>query len=171
MINKKKLADKTEKSNQKPVTLHPIVIENRTIAKTFWAKAWCENVDTFSDFKNRLARGRTYVRNKSVIDLKITKGEIKAQVMGASVYEVTIAVKPIKEASWKTFIEKCAGMIASLSDLLLGKFPSAVKEMINEAGLFPTQDELTMQCSCPDLSASGGGTPRQAAMGPLWPVP
>src|SRR5262245_33741827 len=52
----------------------PIVIEGRKIATTFWGDAWCKNLERYSDFANRLGRGRSYVRNGLVIDLQIETG-------------------------------------------------------------------------------------------------
>jgi hypothetical protein len=43
--------------------LRPVKIEGRKIARTFWGEAWCGNLERYSDFENRLPRGRTYVRN------------------------------------------------------------------------------------------------------------
>src|SRR5450755_2983776 len=68
--------------------MSPVAIDGRKIAKTFWGAAWCDNLERYSDYANRLPRGRTYVRNGSVIDLQITEGEVQAQVMGSSLYEV-----------------------------------------------------------------------------------
>src|SRR5213596_2670847 len=70
----------------------PVIVEGRAIAKTFWGKAWCDNLERYSDFENRLPRGRTYVRNGSVIDLQIEKGKVKALVSGSSIYTVAISV-------------------------------------------------------------------------------
>ncbi len=28
----------------------PVIVEGRTIAKTFWGKAWCENLERYRDF-------------------------------------------------------------------------------------------------------------------------
>src|ERR1035438_7246004 len=64
-------------------SVSPVVIAGRTIARTFWGKAWCDNLERYSDFENRLPRGRTYVRNGSVIDLQIAAGEIKTPVSGS----------------------------------------------------------------------------------------
>ena len=44
--------------------------------QSFWGKAWCDNLERYSDFANRLPRGRTYVRNGSVIDLQIARGKV-----------------------------------------------------------------------------------------------
>ena len=41
----------------------PIEILGRKIAATFWGESWCRHLERFSDFANRLPRGRTYVRN------------------------------------------------------------------------------------------------------------
>ncbi len=75
-------------AGRRAMPVSPVVIEGRTIVKTFWGKAWCENLERYSDFANRLPRGRTYVRNGSVIDLQIAPGEIKALVSGSEIYEV-----------------------------------------------------------------------------------
>ncbi len=130
----------------------PIVIQGRTIASTFWGKAWCNNLETYSDFENRLPRGRTYVRNGSVVDLKMSKGNIVARVSGSSLYTVKIDVKPLSPDKWKTITCECAGGIDSLVELLSGKLSSAVMEIITrkESGLFPTPKEISMKCSCPD---------------------
>jgi len=65
-----------EKTAQAGACRLPIVIDGRTIAKTFWGKAWCENLESYSDYANRLPRGRTYVRNGSVVHLEIKPGKI-----------------------------------------------------------------------------------------------
>jgi len=151
---KQKTAQHIKSSTKKGEKLQPIAIEGRLIAKTFWGKAWCENLESYSDFENRLPRGRTYVRNGSVIDLQITKGKIVAQVMGSSLYRIAIEIKPMMEAKWKTLVKACAGKIDSLIELLQGKFSKAVMEVITqkEGGLFPKPQEITMNCSCPDYA-------------------
>ena len=62
--------------------LAPIEVEGRIIASSFWGKAWCDNLEAYSDFANRLPRGRTYVRNGSVIDLSIARGQVTAWSAG-----------------------------------------------------------------------------------------
>src|SRR3990167_6369331 len=74
---------------------HPVssvAIDGRAIAKTFWGKAWCDNLERYSDFSNRLPRGRTYVRNGAVLDLQIAPGEVKALVSGSRIYKVAVKV-------------------------------------------------------------------------------
>jgi len=130
----------------------PVLIEGRTIVKTFWGKAWCENLERYSDFDNRLPRGRTYVRNGSVIDLQIGPGEIRALVSGSEIYKVAVKVAPVAKKRWKSICEDCAGAIDSLVELLQGRFSKSVMERVcrENTGLFPSPDEIRLSCSCPD---------------------
>ena len=52
-----------KKMAAKGQVLAPIKLDGRSIANTFWGKAWCDNLEAYSDYANRLPRGRTYVRN------------------------------------------------------------------------------------------------------------
>jgi len=132
--------------------LRPVVIEGRAIAKTFWGKAWCDNLEAYSDFENRLPRGRAYVRNGSVIDLKIEPGKVRALVMGSSLYKVEIGIATLPDTHWKSLTKECTGSIASLVELLQGKFSKAVMERICQpkTGLFPAPKDIQLNCSCPD---------------------
>ena len=130
----------------------PITLEGRTIARTFWAKAWCNNLESYSDYANRLPRGRTYVRNGSVVDLQIQTGKVTALVAGSDTYRVDITVRPLEPAPWKAILKECAGRIGSLIELLQGRLSHAVMEVVTRAGtgLFPTPKQITFGCSCPD---------------------
>jgi len=132
----------------------PVVIEGRTIASTFWGRAWCTNLESYSDFENRLPRGRTYVRNGSVVDLKIEKGQIKALVSGSELYEVRIEIAALPKPLWAKLKEQCAGKIGTLVELLQGKLSKAVMERVTDRaeGLFPKPKEIQMRCSCPDYA-------------------
>jgi uncharacterized Zn finger protein len=129
-----------------------VTIEGRTIVQTFWGKSWCENLERYSDFANRLPRGRTYVRNGSVIDLQISSGEIKALVSGSEIYEVAVKVAPVTKVRWRSICKDCAGAIDSLIELLQGRLSKGVMERIcqQNAGLFPSPKEIKLSCSCPD---------------------
>src|SRR6186713_1923713 len=76
----------------------PVVIEGRAIATTFWGKAWCENLESYSDYESRLPRGRTYVRNGSVVDLQIGPLEVTAMVSGSELYKVKISIKTVPKS-------------------------------------------------------------------------
>src|SRR5215470_3593009 len=144
----RKLA-KLKKSGQ---SVAPVKIEGRTIATTFWGKSWCTNLERYSDYANRIPRGRTYVRNGSVLDLQIGKGEITAMVAGSSLYKITIAIAPVKTARWKAICRDCAGTIDSLVELLQGRLAKGVMDRVCREGdgLFPSPTEIKLSCSCPD---------------------
>ncbi len=130
----------------------PINIKGRTIAITFWGKAWCENLESYSDFSNRLPRGRTYVRNGSVIDLQIAEGKVTALVQGSSLYKVEIAIRPMEAAKWRAIVAECSRKIESLVELIQGRLSTSVMSTITnqKSGLFPTPKQIALKCSCPD---------------------
>ena len=144
-----KHAHKLTKRGQK---LAPVKIDGRVIARTFWGQAWCRHLESFSDYANRLPRGRTYVRNGSVLDLQIAPGKIVATIMGSSLYQGTIAITPLPAKRWKAIQAECAGKIDSLVGLLQGRLSDAVMKVITdrEKGLFPLPSEIKLGCSCPD---------------------
>ena len=125
------------------------------IAKTFWGKAWCENLANYSDYASRLPRGGRYVRNGSVIDLQITPGEVRAKVMGSSLFTVSASVTAVPDTQWKTICDDCSGSIDSLVELLQGKLSNALMERICKlgTGLFPSPKEIKIDRSCPDWAS------------------
>jgi uncharacterized Zn finger protein len=132
--------------------ISPVLIDGRKIATTFWGKAWCENLERYSDFENRLPRGRTYVRNGSVIDLQMSPGTVTALVSGSDIYEIRAEVTAIPKARWRGICRDCTGAIDSLIELLQGRLSTSVMARICEpkTGLFPAANEISFQCSCPD---------------------
>lgn len=154
-----KVADRKRKADaamhklaKKGFVAQPVVTGGRAIAKTFWGKAWCENLERYSDFSNRLPRGRTYVRNGSVIHLEISPGLIEAKVMGSELYDVAIRVAALKPKEWAGLKSRCAGQVASLLDLLGGKLSDGVMALVTnrDRGLFPKPSQISFECSCPD---------------------
>jgi uncharacterized Zn finger protein len=146
---------KIQQLRKKGHPISPVTVEGRAIAKTFWGKAWCENLERYSDFANRLPRGRTYVRNGSVIDLQIASGEVKALVSGSEIYEIVAKITPVTKARWKSICKDCAGAIDSLVELLQGRLSTGVMERIcrEKTGLFPSPNEIQLSCSCPDWAS------------------
>ena len=132
--------------------ISPITIQGRKIASTFWGKAWCENLEAYSDYANRLPRGRSYVRNGSVVHLAITPRKVQARVSGSELYQVTIEIDGLDPARWSQIKSDCAGQIDTLVELLQGKLPRSVIEVITRkpSGLFPAPREIKLRCSCPD---------------------
>ncbi len=133
----------------------PVVITGRAIVTTFWGKAWCDNLESYHDFENRLPRGRTYVRNGSVLDLQIAAREVTAMVSGSSLYRVTVGIDPVPRAQWRSICKDCAGGIDSLVELLQGRLSQGVMERIcrQGLGLFPAPRQIHFECSCPDYAS------------------
>jgi uncharacterized Zn finger protein len=144
----KKLA-KLRKGGQ---SVEPVKIEGRTIASSFWGKSWCTNLERYSDFANRMPRGRTYLRNGSVVDLQVAKGKVTAMVAGSELYKIEIAIAPVKPPHWKSVCRDCAGSIDSLVELLQGRLAKGVMDRVCREGdgLFPAPGEIKLSCSCPD---------------------
>jgi uncharacterized Zn finger protein len=145
-------AREVQKRRKKGQAITPVVIEGRTIARTFWGKAWCDNLESYSDYDNRLPRGRTYVRNGSVVDLQIHPGKVTALVSGSELYEVSINITPLPDKAWAGLKARCAGQIGSVVELLQGRLSKNVIALVtaHEGGLFPKPGEIKMSCSCPD---------------------
>src|SRR5262247_558113 len=118
----------------------PVTVDGRTIATTFWGKAWCDNLERYSDYANRLPRGRSYLRNGSVIDLRIERGRVKALVSGSEIYQVSVKFAEFAKKRWQAIKEACAGKIDSVIELLEGKFSQGVMEVMTarDTGLFPS---------------------------------
>jgi uncharacterized Zn finger protein len=141
-----------EKLRQRGKDIQPIRIEGRTIARSFWGKGWCDHLESFSDFENRLPRGRTYVRNGSVCHLDIQPGRIEAVVSGSTLYNIRIDIKKLKPATWKSVKRECSGRIGSILELLKGRLSDHVMAVVTDRkqGLFPQPSEIELNCDCPD---------------------
>jgi uncharacterized Zn finger protein len=143
---------KISEMKKKGQSFAPVTIEGCAIAKSFWGKSWCDNLERYSDYENRLSRGRTYVRNGSVVDLQIEKGEVAAWVSGSELYQVKATIAPVKAGRWTSICRDCAGAVNSLVELLQGRLAKGVMDRVCRKGdgLFPAPTEIKLACSCPD---------------------
>ena len=153
------VAERRRKAEHTIAKLHKIgqqtaavVLQGRKLATTFWGQAWNDNLESYSDYANRLPRGRTYVRNGSVVDLQVNGGEVKAMVMGSELYNVTVSVLPLPKARWSSICQDCSGSVDSLVELLQGRLSEAVMARVcqQRTGLFPAPAEIKLACTCPD---------------------
>lgn len=157
-------AEKKEKANnsiaklkKKNSDIEPVILDGRTLAKSWWGKAWNLNLESYADYENRIARGKSYVRNNMVLDLKITKGKVKAKVQGSrsKPYEVEILIDTLNSEKWEHVTTLCNNSIDSLEQLVEGKFPKELDVLFKEKkyGIFPSPKEIHFDCSCPDLAS------------------
>jgi len=151
-VRRRRAERKMEALRKKGVDIQPVEIEGRKIAKTFWGEAWCDHLESFSDYENRLPRGRTYVRNGSVCHLAIARGKIEAKVAGSELYNLRITIKTLSAKKWNAVKRRCAGQIGSLLELLGGNLSDHVMEVVTDRtkGLFPLPGEISLRCDCPD---------------------
>ncbi|WP_414476310.1 SWIM zinc finger family protein [Microvirga sp. M2] len=149
---RKQAAREVEKLRKKGHPVDPVILEGRIIARTFWGRAWCDNLESYQDLDNRLSRGRTYVRHGAVIDLQISALEIKARVSGSSIYRVSASITALAPTLWRSICVDCAGGIDSLVELLQGRFSKGVMERLcrQDGGLFPKPSDIRFSCTCPD---------------------
>ncbi|PKK89782.1 MAG: hypothetical protein CVV64_12715 [Candidatus Wallbacteria bacterium HGW-Wallbacteria-1] len=133
----------------------PVRIEGRKITTTFWGDAWCRNLESHSDFSNRLPRGKTYVRNGSVMHLEIEKGLITGLVAGNDLYEVSILIDELPQTNWEKIKKKCSGNIASMVELLTGRFSEEIMTLVTAPsyGIFPGSGKMKFKCTCPDWAS------------------
>jgi hypothetical protein len=152
---RQKAARAVAKLRNSGASLSPVTAGRGAIARTFWGKAWCQNLERYSDYSNRLPRGRTYLRNGSVIDLEIAAGAVTAQVMGSSLYRVKVNISAIPAPQWHGITRDCSQSIDSLVELLQGQLSMSVMERVTRPGkgLFPSPKEISFSCSCPDWAA------------------
>ncbi|MDA8403456.1 MAG: hypothetical protein M0Z56_04555 [Desulfobacteraceae bacterium] len=151
---KAKAAKKLAQLLKKNPNLQPVRIDGNAITKTWWGRAWNQNLEQYADYSNRIGRGRSYVRNGMVLDLKIQPGKVEALVQGtrSKHYEIAIMINPLDQVTWKKIAHYCEGKLDSLSELLEGKFPKELAEIftVPGKGLFPAPQEIKFSCSCPD---------------------
>lgn len=143
---------KISKLRKKGLDLEPVEIEGRKIARTFWGAGWCDHLESFSDYANRLPRGRSYVRNGLVCHLVLSECRIEAMVMGSKIYNVEININSLPAEKWARLRKNCAGKIGSLMELLEGKLSVNVMTFMSDRqeGLFPLPGEIKFHCDCPD---------------------
>ncbi len=151
---KAKALKKLEKLRKKNPAIKPVTISGRTIAKNWWGKSWCANLESYADFANRMSRGRSYVSHGSILDLQLSKGRISSQIngSGSSIYQCEILIKALKPSIWESIKALSDQQFDSIPKLLAGKFPKELQQIFSAKGegLFPSPREISFSCSCPD---------------------
>lgn len=133
----------------------PVVVHTKRgpVCESWWGRAWCDNLERYADYENRLERGKNYVRSGAVVDLKIHNGKVEAKVQGRrkTPYKVEVRIGRLSEENCQRIIDRCNQRISSIETLVSGEFPEELKDIFTEkGGLFPSPREISFQCSCPD---------------------
>jgi uncharacterized Zn finger protein len=141
----------------KNADIEPIVITDRKIANNWWGISWNKNLESYADYSNRIGRGKRYIKNGAVVDLRISAGKVSAQVLGSKSkpYKVEVHIDPLSKEKWQSILDHYSHRIDSLENLTKGEFP---KELIDtfttkESGLFPSPAEIHFECNCPDWAS------------------
>lgn len=152
-----KAEKKLKQLKRKHPDISPVVIQGKALASSWWGKAWNQNLEGYADFANRLGRGRSYVRHGAVLDLKVEAGKVTALVIGSEPYpyKVSVRIRAISVPNWLALKEAAVGTMDSVQDLMAGRMPKAVGELLTQKGkgLFPTPKEISFTCSCPDSAS------------------
>ncbi|MDO4805543.1 MAG: hypothetical protein Q4A32_12100 [Lachnospiraceae bacterium] len=152
---KEKARQSMSKARTKGREYEPIVPKSGRgeICESWWGQAWCRNLESYADYESRLDRGKRYLRNGTVIDLKIKNGHVEAKVQGRrkNPYKVEIRIGRLSEEACQKVISRCNRRIDSVEALVKGEFPEELKDIFtSEGGLFPRPQEIQFSCSCPD---------------------
>jgi uncharacterized Zn finger protein len=151
---KRKAEKQVEQMRKKDPSISPVVISGNSIAKTWWAKAWNKNLESYADYSSRIGRGKSYVKNSAVVDLKIEKGIVRSKIQGSrkKPYDVTIRIDALSEEKWQTLLKRYSHKIESFESLIMGEFPKELEATFTQRGegLFPESDEIYFECTCPD---------------------
>lgn len=149
-----KAEKKLKQLKKKNPDITPVSISGRTLAKSWWGKAWNENLEGYADYAYRLERGRSYARHGAVLDLKVTAGKVTALVLGSEPqpYTVTVTIAPMLKSKWKALKNAAVGTMDSVQSLMAGRLPETMADLLTAKGkgLFPAPNEISLQCSCPD---------------------
>ena len=102
--------------NDEKVDYGEVIIDGRLISASWWGQMWCKNIENYSNLKNRLERGRTYIRKNTIKSFSISDNKIEASVQGTmkNPYEVSIMVKSISTMNYNNILdtfEKTDGFI------------------------------------------------------------
>ena len=136
--------------------MESVWVDGRKMAETWWGMEWDRNLERYSDYENRIGRGRSYLRNRAVIDLKIREGQVKANVQGSRSrpYSVTVDISPMPADRQREVMDRCGMKVKTVEELVNGNIPEEVRDVVvSERGLFPRPSEISFECTCPDWAS------------------
>ena len=144
-----KKVNKLRKGGKK---IHPVEIDGRTIARSFWGKGWCDHLESFSDYTIGCPGAGRMCETDPFAIWKSNRVGLKRWSAVSALYSVVVTIKKLKPARWKALKKRCAGQIGSMLELLQGKLSHQVMTHVTDRkeGLFPQPGEIEFDCDCPD---------------------
>ena len=124
---------------------------SRTLCSTWWGSSWCDNLERYPEYSNRLIKGKRYLSYGAVLDLKIRGGLVTARIQGsgAQPYDVMVKFRPVSQEKAEEVLSRCGSRIENLDTLISGEFPEDMKAYFSaRGGLFPTPKDISFHCSC-----------------------
>ncbi len=125
-----------------------------SIGEQWWSQQFIRVLEEMGS-ASRLQRGKKYARMGQVTDIRITGGEVRAEVQGSAAkpYRVTIRLRPFTDGTWDRVFDRMAAQAIFAAQLLAGVVPHDIEKVFKEAGasLFPASDaDIRTECTCPD---------------------
>jgi len=147
-----------------PDSSGPIAVEGGIKAKSkrgvigerWWSKRFIALLESYG-MSGRLQRGRSYARKGQVLEFELASGKVTALVQGSrpQPYKVSLGVRPLTAAQWRTVEQRLASQALFRAKLLAGEMPVEIEQVFADCGtpLFPeSAADLDMRCNCPDWS-------------------
>jgi uncharacterized Zn finger protein len=124
------------------------------IGERWWSVRFIAFLEA-SGMSGRLQRGRSYARRGQVLEFSVRAGKVTARVQGSrpQPYQVSITVRPLTVAQWRSVEARLASQALFRARLLAGEMPAEIEQVFADCGapLFPEPSrDLAMSCNCPD---------------------
>ena len=116
--------------------------------RTWWGKSLLDAVEKVAD-AGRLSRGRTYARVGQVVNYRIERGAVTAEVQGSqpSPFTSVLSIRPLREDEVELLLAEIREAPGMLAEIASGALPPALGPHL----LPTTASELDFTCSCPDM--------------------
>ncbi|WP_316573679.1 SWIM zinc finger family protein [Nocardia canadensis] len=116
--------------------------------RTWWGRSLLEAVEKVAD-AGRLSRGRTYARVGQVVNYRIERGAVTAEVQGSqpSPFTSVLALRPLRAEEIELLLAEIREAPGMLAEIASGALPPALGPHL----LPTTASELDFSCSCPDM--------------------
>ena len=131
-------------------------------SKTWWGALFMEALENCMD-AGRLQRGRSYAQAYRRKEFAISKGGIRATIVGnvnpyfsvykTPYYKVKIELEKISSETWKSILKRLGSNADWVTHLVLGEVPPTIEDALEGAKvkLLPkSRAEIRASCSCPD---------------------